>query len=137
MDQPPVEYVIRVGTEEDGDRIVPLLDQVFGGWPGFNLAYSSLEHWRWKHIDNPRGESQIMVCELDGDLIGVSHNAVLEIKQGESVITASQSSDLAVHEDYRLMGVRNAIVDEKFKYFAERGVRARAHDSLPTTLKSG
>jgi len=122
MAQPPVEYDIRPGNARDGEKIVPFLNQVFDGWPGFNQATSSLDYWRWKHIDNPRGESLITVCELDGDLIGVSHNAILQIKQGESLITAGQSSDLAVHEDHRLMGVRNAIVDEMFKHFAGKGI---------------
>lgn len=139
MDQSPVEYVIRLGSEEDGDRIVPFLDQVFGGWPGFNLPNSSLDYWKWKHIDNPRGESLIMLCELYGDLIGVSHNAVLGIKQGESLITVGQSSDLAVHEDYRLMGVRNAIVDEMFKHFPDRGkcynLTVTRHPHLLQSLK--
>ena len=99
------KFIIREYHENDEEQIVPLLEQVFPGWPGFDLTCSTIDHWKWKNLDTPLGEAPIIVAEKDGQIIGVDHGSFLCVKIGDEVCLCEHSTDLATHQDFRGMGV--------------------------------
>ena len=99
------DFIPRVYREGDEEDIVELLDLVFDGWPKFDLECTALDHWRWKYLDNPFKRNFVGVVELEGKIIGVSHGFYQKYKFGEMVYNVRNAGDLAVHPDYRRMGV--------------------------------
>lgn len=59
--------IVRRAVEADSPAIVALLKRALGE----GLTKKSEDTWRWKHIDNPFGESPVLVAEEEGELIGV------------------------------------------------------------------
>jgi hypothetical protein len=47
------DFVVRPYQAGDEKEIVELLRMVFDGWPHFDLNCSSVDHWKWKHLDKP------------------------------------------------------------------------------------
>lgn len=89
----------------DEESIVNLLTEVFNGWPNFSIECSSLDHWRWKYLDNPFRKSYVSLALLGTEVIGVNHSFPIKVKIGEDVFRGSFGSDLAVHPDHRGKGI--------------------------------
>jgi hypothetical protein len=102
------EYLTRKYQTGDEEQIVDLLNEVFEGWPKFDLKCSPLEHWRWKYQENYIKEKLIAVSEKDSKIIGVSHHAIQNIKILNEVVLSSTGGDVAVLKEYRRHGIRNA-----------------------------
>ncbi|MBS7637986.1 hypothetical protein KEJ49_03740, partial [Candidatus Bathyarchaeota archaeon] len=66
-------YFIRLYQEGDKREIVELLENVFNGWPKFDLNCSAIDHWKWKHKDNPQGKSIVVVAQSGDRIIGCLH----------------------------------------------------------------
>lgn len=99
------DFTIRFYRPGDEKEIVPLLVLGFHGWPHIDLACSPLEHWRWKYIDNPIKRNMIAVAESKDKIVGCLHEFLRTIKIGEDFHLCSISGDLAVHPDFRRMGI--------------------------------
>ena len=116
------DYSVRpyqLGDEED---IVQLLQQVFDGWPSLDLDCSSLDHWRWKYEDNPLKKIIIVVSEAVDGVIGFIHGIPRKIKLGDMIHLCSFGSDVAVHPDFRRMGVHNKMLKLGRDVMKEAGV---------------
>ena len=78
-----------VDKYQPGDEagIVELLQLVFNGWPKFDLSCTTLEHWEWKHLDNPLSTRMILtaVGKRDERIIGCHHGVDLNVKIGDDV----------------------------------------------------
>lgn len=98
-------YIIRTYQDGDENGIVELLDEVFDGWPKFDLNCSPLEHWKWKHRDNPLGKSIIMIAESNDKIIGCTHEIPIRLKIGDNIYYSSFGGDDAVHPDFRGLGI--------------------------------
>jgi hypothetical protein len=119
-----VKYIIRKYFEGDIPDIVRLLETVFHPWPNFNLRYSKLDHWKWKHLDNPEGKSFIMVAELQGEIVACAHTIFRSVYFGSTLHNEVCGQDLAVHQDHRGKQLSSLMSD--YKYQAQEIMIARA-----------
>lgn len=102
-------FEIRPFQQGDEHEIVRLLQLVFKGWPHFDIPCTPLEHWIWKHIDNPVGQSVIVVAESGNEIIGCIHNVLQRAKIGGEVYILPHGADAAVHPNYRKRGVNTRV----------------------------
>jgi len=111
------EFDVRPYTTGDEVEIVPLLEGVFGGWPHLDIK-SPLDYWRWKYLKNPLGKAIIVVALRNGRIIGCHHSVCLKLKIGDDIVSCVSGTDLAVHPDFRGIGVARRM-DELFRRFQE------------------
>lgn len=93
--------IIRKAEESDIPRVILLLKASLGE----SLLPKSEAYWKWKHVDNPFGDSPVLLAEEDGNCIGV--RAFMRWKwnkQGET-FEAVRAVDTATHPDYQGKGV--------------------------------
>ena len=88
-----------------------------------DLQCTLLEHWTWKHVDNPFEKSIILVAQKNGRVVGANHTILLKIKIGDEVAIGGQATDLAVHPDFRRIGVRTKMRVSKYGYCERAGVK--------------
>jgi hypothetical protein len=96
-----MEYRLYENGDEQG--VVDLLDDVFNGWPKFDLPVSPLDHWKWKYLDNPYGSIVALGCDTN-KIIQCRHIIFKQIKVGNTHYKTSIAVDLALHQDYRGTG---------------------------------
>ncbi len=115
-------FIFRHYKEGDENQIVPLLELVFGQWPRFDLECSKTEHWTWKMKENPTKIIHVQVAETkEGKIIGVSQGQMKRIKIGNEVSLVRKGAELAVHPDYRRMGVSNSMAKIRVEQTLETG----------------
>ena len=96
---------IRLYRPGDEAKIIQLLEEIWGGWPKFDLPCSSIEHWRWKYQRSSSGEYPIAVAVSNNKMIGCNHSILLNIKIGDKTFLGTVSTDTAVHSEFRNKGV--------------------------------
>jgi GNAT superfamily N-acetyltransferase len=79
-----------------------LLDAALGGGPA---GQRSPEFFRWKHHQNPFGQSFMLVAESAGQLIGLRAFLRWRFEGGGRSVQAVRAVDTATHSAYRGMGV--------------------------------
>ncbi len=106
--------VIKIRSYQAGDEeeIVELLDLVFGGWPKLDLSCDSINHWKWKYLDNPSENVIVNVAESGNRIVGVDHSIPLKVKLGNKFELINFTSDLAVHPDFRRKGIAKMLINE-------------------------
>lgn len=92
---------IRQANEEDIPAIVELLKLSLGE----SLMPKSETFWRWKHLDNPFGQSPVLLAEEGGQLIGVRAFMRWEWRQGDTLYKAVRAVDTATHPKYQGKGI--------------------------------
>jgi len=114
-------YEVREYQKGDEEQIIELLEQAFPHWPGYNIQKSKLDFWKWKYFkdNNLRG---IVVAESQGKIIGCGHGVNREIKIGNGLYLMRFGGDVAVHQDYRRMGIYGKMRDLSKKIRRENGV---------------
>lgn len=86
---------------DDRDRVIALLESVFGGWGGAD----SSAYWSWKFDRNPHGSARIWVAEEDDVIAGCYvYNPVRVVGCGKA-LSAAQSVDAAVDVAFQGRGV--------------------------------
>ena len=101
--------IIRHVTPDDVYGIVDLLEGAFGGWPNFSIECSPVDHWLWKYVANPYDMGSSLVYEVDGEIVGCSHDVPNKLRIGGEELLSDLGSDLAVHPDYRGQGISTKI----------------------------
>jgi predicted N-acetyltransferase YhbS len=99
------DFVIRPYEFGDEEGIVELLEHSPGGWPGFDLSCTPVEHWRWKYQLGPIENDYITVCSKDEKIVGCIHIIPQRIKIGDEIVLGNIGADLAVHPDFRGLGL--------------------------------
>ena len=133
MDSPIIDFY------KNGDeiRVVQLLEEVFNEWPNFDLSGSSLDHWMWKHKDNPYGKGIISVGRMNEEIISCLHYIRMKIKIGSQVVTISQGTDAAVHKNYRRMGLYTNMKNLLYNVMLNENIFCSCSlDSKPILLQS-
>ncbi len=59
---------IRPYAAEDEPAVIALLVGALGEGPS---GHRTPDFFRWKHLENPFGESLLLVAELDGEIVGL------------------------------------------------------------------
>ena len=106
-----VAYRARVYEKGDDEQIVDLLVTSFDGWPKFDIQCNSIEHWRWKYLDNPVGPLLIFVVEKEGVIVGSYHSVPRLVNIEGHTVLGSIDADVCTHPDHRRKGVYNMILD--------------------------
>jgi hypothetical protein len=114
------EAITRPYEKGDEEEIVRLLQTVFVGWPKFDLQCSSLDHWKWKYLDNPLKLNAVALAEYDGKLVGCNHGVYSKLKMGDKSLLAQQGGDLAIEKDFRGMKLLPKMQEVKDKLAYER-----------------
>ena len=93
-EDPAGRWIIRPYRSGDEVAILDLFQRVFG-------VERSLEHWRWKYVDNPAGLYVRVVETLSGELVG--HYGALPVltKWGEQTLILTQIIDVMVDSRFR------------------------------------
>ncbi|WP_162633276.1 GNAT family N-acetyltransferase [Echinicola strongylocentroti] len=99
---------MREAKPTDQEAIVDLLKRSLGE----SLLPKSVALWRWKHVDNPFGESPVLVAEEQGDIVGVRAFMQWEFSQRGQNIKALRAVDTAVHPDYQGRGIFKQLTDK-------------------------
>ncbi|MBZ9729066.1 GNAT family N-acetyltransferase [Salegentibacter sp. JZCK2] len=84
---------------------IPQILNVLKASLGETSSKKTEEVWRYKHIDNPFGESLVLVAEEDGELIGIRAFMRWQWQRGEKVYSAFRAVDTATHPDHQGKGI--------------------------------
>ena len=91
---------------------------MFDGWPKYDLSVSNLDHWKWKYLHRKWIDCSIVVGEnKKKEIVGCSHNPFFKAKIGSYEEYIQQGTDLAVHPNYRKMGmskIMDAVLPENY-----------------------
>jgi predicted N-acetyltransferase YhbS len=119
---PETKYTIRLYQDGDESQIIKILENVFGRFPKIKLRCSKKDHWTWKFKDTPSGLNPTLVAiNEEGKIIGVSHGLIKWTKIGYQEVLARKGAEVAVHPDYRRMGIYTKLVTERERVSKEMG----------------
>ena len=85
------------------------LQEAFGGWPHDIEVLDPTRFFRWKHMENPRGYSTMLVAESESAVIGFSAWLPMRFRAHGRTIAAIRGVDLAVRPEFRGRGVAAAL----------------------------
>jgi hypothetical protein len=134
-DQPAIEY--RPYTRADEEQIVDLLrismkKPDFPDMPGF---------WRWKHYENPFGESPGLVAIGEGTVIGLRVFLRWEWRAKGRIFRAVRAVDTATHPDWGRRGIFEHMTREMIERLTADGMdfifNTPNQYSMPGYLKMG
>jgi len=100
-----MSYEIRYFRLGDEVEIIELLRSAFPRWAELD---SALDLWKWKYLDNPLN-SDIVVAEYDGHVVGVNHDARVYIKIGETSTLSHLDGNTVVDPAQRGKGLASKI----------------------------
>ena len=106
----------------DEGEIVEFLHLVFDGWPKFDVSLTSLDHWRWKYLENPFKRHFIVLGEEDIRIASVNHNFPVRIKIGDKVCLCCYAADTAVDPEYRRMGLTKKMYELNISMKNDAGI---------------
>ncbi len=128
---------LRLYDCDDEPRVLELLATGLG--PG-RLQRTSAA-WRWKHEQGPFGRSYVLVCEDDGQIVGLRAFLRWRFERDGQHIEAVRPVDTVVHPEWRRRGLFTAMTRELVNRVAEDGVRFAFNtpnsSSRPGYLKLG
>jgi hypothetical protein len=119
------DYKIRSYQPADDKGIVELLKLVFDDWPHFDLNCDPLDHWRWKHKDNPLARNLISLGIVGDKIISCLHSIPIILKIGENVFLSWERVDGAVHPDFRRGGLFNKMSELTYETMIKNEVRTQ------------
>jgi hypothetical protein len=114
-----LDISIRLFERDERNEIVSLLDEVFNGWPHFDLNCRPEDHWEWKYLDTPYQSSTVIVGSHKNSIISCYHDGDRRFKLGDKVLEGGYGCDLAVHPRFRGQGLfnrmENLLMEERIK----------------------
>jgi N-acetylglutamate synthase-like GNAT family acetyltransferase len=107
----------RFATEDDIPAIIDLLKTGLGE----ALVPKSESYWRWKHLENPFGDSLVLLAVKKETIIGVRTFMRWQWKVGAEPIEAVRGVDTVIHPDHQGNGIFGELTMELMKKCEERG----------------
>jgi GNAT superfamily N-acetyltransferase len=96
----PIRY------DDDLQRIAALAKLAFAsGTAAYNGPLTKMDYLRWKYLENPAGKAVGVVCEIDGELVGVNALFPLVMKIGDASIRCAIPGDSMVHPRFQRQGI--------------------------------
>lgn len=92
---------IRYANIEDTDDVVKLLKESLGE----SLLKKTAAVWKYKHYQNPFGQSPVLLAEDNGKIIGVRAFMQWRWQVGNEVWQAYRAVDTATHPEYQRKGI--------------------------------
>ena len=102
-------FEVRPLSLDESPDAVATLQAAFREWPSDMEGGNPLEHFRWKHLECPLGQSLMFVAEADARVVGFAAWLPCTFAAGGKTIEARRSVDLAVRPEYRGRGVAAAL----------------------------
>jgi len=101
---------------EEKEKLLNLFRASFG----FSI---SVEHWDWKHLQNPLASSdpEVIVAVDNGKIIGARPFLPAEMWLGNKKVKAAQHCDTMVHPDYQGKGIFNQMGQFAVRYLKDNG----------------
>ena len=93
---------IRPYVAEDEPAVLALLVGALGEGPS---GQRTPDFFRWKHLENPFGESLLLVAELDGEIVGLRAFLRWGFTLGDRSLRAVRAVDTATRHDQRGKGI--------------------------------
>jgi len=115
-------YQVRPFQRGEEEEIVDVIEHAFGTWPFYDIECSPLDHWKWKHLDNPIKDSLINVAVSNGKIVGCYHADIQRLFLKGDTILWGDGVDACVNPDYRKMGIYNKLLDYTFNTMRENSV---------------
>ncbi|MFD2518547.1 GNAT family N-acetyltransferase [Salinimicrobium flavum] len=108
---------IREATHNDIPQILKVLKASLGE----TSSKKTEAVWRYKHIDNPFGESLVLVAEEEGEIIGVRAFMRWKWQKGDQVYSAFRAVDTATHPAHQGKGIFKKLTLKALEIGRERG----------------
>ena len=109
----------------DEEKIIGLLQEVYGDWPRVDLECTALDHWTWKYPENQHGKCIVKVAKHGYRVVGVSQQYAVRVKVGGEMVDWGYTGDMAVHPDYRRRGISNRLIEHEVKLRLEKDTPSR------------
>ena len=93
---------IRPYAAADEPAVIALLVGALGEGPS---GHRTPDFFRWKHLENPFGESLLLVAELDGEIVGLRAFLRWGFTIGDRSLRAVRAVDTATRQDQRGKGI--------------------------------
>ena len=126
---------IREATEQDIPEILDVLKASLGE----TSSKKTETVWRYKHVDNPFGESLVLVAVENDKIIGVRALMRWQWKKGEKIYSALRAVDTATHPEHQGKGIFKKLTLKAIEISQENGdtfiFNTPNHQSLPGYLK--
>ena len=106
----PPGLSLRFYRDGDDERLLPLLEAAFDGWPAVETTVPALEHLRWKLRSRPEALGYHFVAEQDRRMVGLRAFLLQRVLIGGRSFSARQEVDTCVHPDEQHKGVMSAMV---------------------------
>ena len=110
--------IIREADHTDIPKILNVLKASLGE----TSSKKTEEVWRFKHIDNPFGESLVLVAEENNYIVGVRAFMRWKWQRGDQVYSAFRAVDTATHPDHQGKGIFKKLTLRALEIGKERGV---------------
>ncbi len=79
--------------------------------------WSGLKFWQWKHVDNPFGESLVLISEAqDGRIAGLRAFMRWRFRSPTGLLDAFRPVDTATHPDFRRRGIFTRLTKEALEH---------------------
>ncbi len=129
--------LIRESNEADIPAIVVLLKKSLGE----TSSLKSIDYWVWKHINNPFGESMVLLGLNNGQLIGVRAMMRWNWQRGNDSFNALRAVDTGTHPDHQGTGVFSTLTNKIVGLAHDQGINfifnTPNSKTLPGYLKLG
>ena len=123
------------------DQDIPAIIQLMRDSLGESLIPKSERLWRWKHEDNPFGESFVLVAEEDGMLIGLRAFMQWQWRRNNEVFKAVRAVDTGTHKNHQGKGIFKKLTLQQVEECRQQGVHfvfnTPNENSRPGYLKMG
>jgi len=106
---------------EANHKDIPQILKVLKASLGETSSKKTEEVWRYKHIDNPFGESLVLIAEEDKEIIGVRAFMRWQWQKGEQVYSAYRAVDTATHPEHQGKGIFKELTLKALEIGKERG----------------
>lgn len=116
--RPAAEITVRRMEESDIPAVLQLLQASLGWVP--NDEFSAF--FRWKHLENPFGESPAWVAWLDGRVVGLRTFLRWDLRVGEEPVRAVRAVDTATHPDVQGRGLFRRLTLDAVDQLRDEGV---------------
>ena len=108
---------IREATYTD----IPQILEVLRASLGEGSSKKTEEVWRFKHIDNPFGESLVLVAEENDKIVGVRAFMRWKWQRGDQVYSAFRAVDTATHPAHQGKGIFKKLTLKALELAQEQG----------------
>lgn len=109
---------VRSAREQDIPAIIELLKLSLGE----SLMPKSEAFWRWKHVENPFGISDVLLGFEEGQLIGVRAFMRWEWKLKNKIYKAVRAVDTATHPDHQGKGIFSRLTLQLVEHCKKEGI---------------